>query len=559
MRLYNVPPRLPQSNLDAFMNAHAERELQFGIDRLVTSGKRIFGWGWVAHPTRAITAITLLSRGDGWERRLPVNSGLARGDVHEAFPGLRNAGSAGFVVTGYIPGHPVRTLALEILFDGDARTTLDITHVLEVRRTRLRKLQQLLWLTRSVWRRLKRGDLHGLLNRAKAQDYFAPGLDDRDVAGQLLARLGVGGAVSIVFDHNMGGGANQYRRALIDERLTAGSAVLLCTYNLPTLDYRLTLMRPEGDEEVFRAASFLSVEEMLDSPRIEELFLNSPVSFDEPLHFAEWLATMRARHAKLRLTVAVHDYFAVCPSFVLLNADGRYCGIPDLAECAACMKRHQASYVSLSPPTEIPPWRAVWGRCLQAADEVRCFSNSTRQLLQRAYPGLDPERISVMPHRVDYRPARRPRLDHAAPLVVGIIGQISAQKGALVVRELVALLARDQPEARVVVIGTLDVALKSDRLRVTGAYRQEDLVDLIESNGVNMCFFPSICPETFSYVTEEMIRLDLPIVAFDLGAPGERLRDYGRARLCNEVGASAALALLVAFHEELAAKAIPVA
>jgi glycosyltransferase involved in cell wall biosynthesis len=190
---------------------------------------------------------------------------------------------------------------------------------------------------------------------------------------------------------------------------------------------------------------------------------------------------------------------------------------------------------------------------------VRCFSNSTRQLLQRAYPGLDAGRISVRPHRIDYRPARLPRLDHAAPLVVGIIGQISVQKGALVVRELLAQLGRDHPEARIVVIGTLDIALKSERLRVTGTYRREDLVDLIEGNGINLCFFPSICPETFSYVTEEMIRLELPIVAFDLGAPGERLRSYPGARLCNEVSAPAALALLVAFHGELAAKEIPLA
>jgi hypothetical protein len=176
----------PQSNLDAFMNAHAERELQFGIDRLVTSGERIFGWGWVAHPAHAIAAITLLSQGDGWERRLPVSLGLARGDVDKAFPGLRNAGSAGFVVTGYLPGYPVRKLALEILFDGDAGVTLDITHVLEMRRIHRRKLQQWLWLTQAVWRRLKRGDIHGLLHRAKAQNYFAPALDDRDIAGQLL-------------------------------------------------------------------------------------------------------------------------------------------------------------------------------------------------------------------------------------------------------------------------------------------------------------------------------------------------------------------------------------
>ena len=108
-------------------------------------------------------------------------------------------------------------------------------------------------------------------------------------------------------------------------------------------------------------------------------------------------------------------------------------------------------------------------------------------------------------------------------------------------------------------IGALDIALKSDRLRVTGAYRHEDLVDLIEAHGVNLLFFPSICPETFSYVTEEMIRLDLPIVAFDLGAPGERLRNYGNARLCGEITAAAALALIVAFRQELAAREISVA
>ena len=68
---------------------------------------------------------------------------------------------------------------------------------------------------------------------------------------------------------------------------------------------------------------------------------------------------------------------------------------------------------------------------------------------------------------------------------------------------------------------------------MTGTYRRDDLVDLIEANGINLFFFPSICPETFSYVTEEMIRLDVPIVAFDLGAPGERLCDATRRRaLC---------------------------
>ena len=87
-------------------------------------------------------------------------------------------------------------------------------------------------------------------------------------------------------------------------------------------------------------------------------------------------------------------------------------------------------------------------------------------------------------------------------------------------------------------IGTLDIPVRSERLEVTGNYRRDDLVDLIEAHRINMFFFPSVCPETFSYVIEEMILLDVPIVAFDLGAPGERLRDYPKARLCRDVSAA---------------------
>ena len=56
-----------------------------------------------------------------------------------------------------------------------------------------------------------------------------------------------------------------------------------------------------------------------------------------------------------------------------------------------------------------------------------------------------------------------------------------------------------------------------------------------------------------------MIRLEVPIVAFDLGAPGDRLRGYANARLCEDVSARSALALLVEFHAQLAAREVTVA
>ena len=534
------------------MTTEIRLDLKHSIDRLVISGRRVFGWGWAAHPDVAVKQVHLKVAGDGWEKRIAAGGGLARSDVQEAFPGLVDAGASGFVITGYITRSPATRLALEVELADGRVTEVDITSHAEALYSQRKKRRLIGWVMRSVWRRLKHGDIRGIVRRARAQSYGAPSVDDMSIVEQLLPALKDCGDICIMFDHNMGGGANQYRRGMIAERLAARRSVLLCTYNLPTLDYRLQLYRPGMEEQMFRASTFLVLDSVMDEAPVGEIFVNSPVSFDEPLVLAEWLAKVRAEHPKARLVVTAHDYFAVCPSFVLLNADGRYCGIPEISECASCLKRHEASYVALSPPTEIGPWRALWERCLRAADEVRCYSTSTREHLLRAYPGLDPARLTLIPHRIEFLPSRAPRIDHAAPLVIGVMGEISVQKGALIVQEITERLDREKSDVRLVVLGTLDVALKSERLRVTGRYQRSELVDLVEAHGINMFLFTSIWPETFSYVVAEMIQLGLPIVAFDLGAPAERLRGYPRGRLCPEVSAAAALDTLIAFHRQLA-------
>ena len=55
----------------------------------------------------------------------------------------------------------------------------------------------------------------GIVRRARAQNFRAPSLDDVDAVQRVLPRLASGPAVCVVFDHNLGGGANQYRRQLI--------------------------------------------------------------------------------------------------------------------------------------------------------------------------------------------------------------------------------------------------------------------------------------------------------------------------------------------------------
>ncbi len=535
------------------MNQSTDTGLQHSVDRIVVSGKRVFGWGWAAHRSRAVKAISLHLEGEGWERRIPTGFGLARDDVEKAFPDHVNSGASGFVVAGHIPRAPARRSWLEVEFEQGPETRIEVTDLIDNRYSQRTRYRQLGWIAQSVWRRLMHGDLLGIVRRATAQAYAVASMSDVGVIDEIVQILRDSRRICMMFDHNMGGGANQYRRREIAERVAAGEDVILCTYNLPVLEYRLHLFRPGREEQVFRISTFVLLERVLEELAIAEIFVNSPVSFDEPLLLAEWLARMRVEHPEVRLTMTAHDYFSVCPSFVLLNADGRYCGIPDISVCASCLKRHPASNVALTPPTEIGPWRALWGRCLHTADEVRFYSESTRELFLRAYPTLPRERLTVVPHQTNYVPVRLPRPDQHAALVIGVLGEISMHKGADILKEMVRILDATQANARIVVLGTLHAALKSERLTVTGAYDRAHLVDLIEANGINLFLFPSIWPETFSYVVAELIALDMPVVAFDLGAPGERLRSYSKARMCGETSAQAALDTLAAFHRELAA------
>ena len=248
--------------------------LRYGIDRLEARGTRVFGWGWIAHPSRTIETIALRVSGEGWQRVLQASAGRTRDDVEKAFPDLAGAKFSGFMVTGYVERPPLRNLMLEVAYAGGGEDAIDVTASLHVADARKRKWREVRWIAAAVWRRLRHGDVRGIVRRARSQNYSAPSLDDFGVVRTLMPRIPAGQRVTIVFDHNMGGGANLYRRNGIAERVASGGAVVLCTYNLPTLDYRLTVHAKDVPDEPFRVSSFLALEPLFERLAVAEIFVN---------------------------------------------------------------------------------------------------------------------------------------------------------------------------------------------------------------------------------------------------------------------------------------------
>jgi O-antigen biosynthesis protein len=317
--------------------------------------------------------------------------------------------------------------------------------------------------------------------------------------------------------HSMGGGAEHALSAEIDARTAQGQHALVLRVGGPTR-WQLELHGPSG---IVSAATgdFGHIRRLLDPVSALRIIYSCGVGDRDPVSLPDALLSLCRPGHPDTIEARVHDYFMISPSYCLLNADGSYRGpvLRGSTDPAHRALRPDGSTVSLDL------WQDSWARLLASCKEITVFSNSSRAHLLAVYPSLA-ERIVYRPHaaviRIDRIMPRAP----AAQGTIGVLGNLNAQKGAGVLCDLSARLAR-QGGPRAVLIGNMDPAFsRPSSLRLHGTYDRRDIRHLAERYGITCWLVPSIWPETFSFVTHEMLATGLPVYGFDIGAQGEALR-----------------------------------
>jgi glycosyltransferase involved in cell wall biosynthesis len=131
---------------------------------------------------------------------------------------------------------------------------------------------------------------------------------------------------------------------------------------------------------------------------------------------------------------------------------------------------------------------------------------------------------------------------------------VQAHKGALVFEEVVRLLKGSGLRWSAYGGGDPELLARLRRLprvRVRGYYRSGTLPLLLRRDRVDLALLLSIVPESYSLVLDECRAAGVPVVAFDLGAVGDRLPRLGAGRLVPlEVGAAGIAAVCSAAERE---------
>jgi glycosyltransferase involved in cell wall biosynthesis len=223
--------------------------------------------------------------------------------------------------------------------------------------------------------------------------------------------------------------------------------------------------------------------------------------------------------------VYIHDYAWFCPRISLLGPDRRYCGEPDVAHCEACVSDAGRNIEEDIPVAAL---RRRSADDLMRARRVIAPSADTAQRIARHFAGIDPE---VVPWETDepapMRPAPAPAPEHR----ICMIGAIGPEKGYDVLLACARDAAARDLNLRFIVVGhTIDDArlLETGRVFITGQYREAEATSLIAAQRAHLAWLPSVWPETWCFALSEAWRAGLDVVAFDIGAPAERIRNSGR-------------------------------
>ena len=80
-----------------------------------------------------------------------------------------------------------------------------------------------------------------------------------------------------------------------------------------------------------------------------------------------------------------------------------------------------------------------------------------------------------------------------------------------------------------------DCCIHSNNINYMGPYKTDSIKDIIMQQKISVVLFPSVWPETFSYLVSELIATGVPVVCFNFGAQAEKIFHYSKGEVVSNI------------------------
>ncbi len=347
----------------------------------------------------------------------------------------------------------------------------------------------------------------------------------------------------LAFSLSCKGGAQLYFQQRLSQYLREGHSVILLMPNaygtqiqLFWREFTTSFLTPDLDflqKKEFEGITKIVVNSLLPANSFFHEEVSDP---DQIKKLTDSILNVKSRSGAL-LEFCVHDYYPLCPYLNMLSEDLQLCDDRSETECDQCIQKPRYAFYPHTPTFSIHQWRKEYLRLFQNCDRLLFFSEDTLARYKRFLPELEEiaEQIELRPHKPIHSFAPLP-LSGDQGMVIGVIGSISDQKGAAQVIALANFLEERKLPAKLIVIGEMLTLLpKPPFLKITGRYPHEKLPEIVLENHINVGWFPSVAPETFSFVAQEMMQMGIPSACFNIGAPRDRFSKWEKGAIIPEM------------------------
>lgn len=339
-------------------------------------------------------------------------------------------------------------------------------------------------------------------------------------------------------NHTLGGGSKSYQERLI-ETIREEKRI----YTLDLVGEEITIT-DYNQNDPFRYVINLSdlnrqsFDNLMSLLNIDLIYINQLVTY--PVEKMIDLITSSGR----KYLFFVHDYYAACPSYCLMNKNDAYCFAETrTAICNDCIKTNLVTepWIQMkAKDIDIVKWREMFGDFLSKAAAVVAPSEATREIIAKYYPDVH---IQVKEHelhsKVKYTYDMKFALD--SELKIGFVGALGENKGSNLIYELHEEVVRRNLPIKIKVIGVTnrhqEAFVSADgKFELTGRYDPNQVSELLEKHRIAVVVIPALWPETYSYTTSEALASGYPVFTFDLGAPAERVKRFDSGWVASPIG-----------------------
>lgn len=317
-------------------------------------------------------------------------------------------------------------------------------------------------------------------------------------------------AFTLIFTHNLGGGIAKWANSNF---LTENSLIIQ-----PGPDGIFTAhFRFLNAHQNFKA-QFATIRELYDwlqgNVKCSKIVMASLVGYPNPI---EILQLFKSRPVPVNLPA--HDYFAICPSLNLLDNNSKFCNVPvDLSICVRCLPNNKNVHDLNLRVTDIQAWRGEWNSSINS---ISYYSRTSEMLFRRA--GFDSNERSFTYHET-WNEIKQRSKERSKGKNVAFVGDFTFHKGAALFNEIARRFSQNHPEYNFFVIGRVHWKPYRNIIK-TGAYQVKDLSKVLEDKDISLVLIPSIWPETYNYVFDELASVGVSCIVSPLGAMAERIRD----------------------------------